>query len=121
MLDAPVRCSRPLTPAKLSADCLTANLTQYWLCCRMLEGYFLAPATGSYTFRTNSDDASELWVSPVPNSQGNLIKVVELHDCHTVCKKNVQGTTKLRLSKGKSYYSECSGSTMFFADLETRS
>jgi len=27
-----------------------------------IEGYFLAPTTGSYTFFTNSDDASYLWI-----------------------------------------------------------
>ena len=66
----------------------------------MLEGYLLAPATGKFTFSTNSDDSSELWGASKPNTKIGLVKVVELRGC---CRK-VQGTKALSLTKGKSYY-----------------
>ena len=30
----------------------------------MLTGYFLAPTTDTYTFYTNTDDASYMWIGP---------------------------------------------------------
>ena len=66
----------------------------------MMEGFFVAPYSTTYTFSTFSDDASEVWVAERPRTQASLRKVVELTGC---CRK-VQGTKALSLTKGKSYY-----------------
>jgi hypothetical protein len=66
----------------------------------MLEGFVKAPITGTYTFSTESDDASEVWAATQPSTLSGLRKVVELTGC---CRK-VSGTTALTWSGGKSYY-----------------
>jgi hypothetical protein len=67
----------------------------------VIEGFVVAPTTGQYTFSTRSDDSSEVWASPVENTNlGSLIKVVELVGC---CRK-VNGNVKLSWVKGKAYY-----------------
>lgn len=66
----------------------------------MMEGFILAPVTAYYTFSTQSDDASEVWVAPRPNSQRHLIKVVELTGC---CRK-VVGRKQVRWQRGYRYY-----------------
>jgi Ca2+-binding EF-hand superfamily protein len=66
----------------------------------MLEGFMVAPTTGAYTFSTNSDDSSEVWAAPQPDSMADLKKVVELSGC---CRK-VMGSTKLSWIKGMAYY-----------------
>eukprot|EP01047_Picozoa_sp_COSAG01_P030065 COSAG01_NODE_2083_length_8462_cov_17.020567_7_plen_1842_part_01 len=66
----------------------------------MMEGWLLAPQTGMYTFSTQSDDSSEVWIASKPDDKVGLIKVVELKGC---CRK-VQGTVKVALRKGESYY-----------------
>jgi hypothetical protein len=66
----------------------------------MLEGFMVAPTTGAYTFSTRSDDSSEVWAAPQPDSMADLKKVVELSGC---CRK-VMGSTKLSWIKGMAYY-----------------
>eukprot|EP01049_Picozoa_sp_SAG25_P006404 SAG25_NODE_480_length_7508_cov_8.128627_3_plen_1083_part_01 len=66
----------------------------------MLEGFVLAPTTGTYTFSTRSDDSSEVWAASRPMSQSGLVKVVELNGC---CRK-VNGNRKLKWTAGQLYY-----------------
>jgi hypothetical protein len=66
----------------------------------MMEGFYLAPVTGTYTFSTRSDDASVVYVATQPNTQQGLIKVVELTGC---CRK-VMGTRKVLWQQGGKYY-----------------
>eukprot|EP01049_Picozoa_sp_SAG25_P001220 SAG25_NODE_49_length_18832_cov_5.265841_2_plen_2407_part_00 len=66
----------------------------------MLEGFVMAPTTGTYTFSTRSDDSSEVWAASRPISQSGLVKVVELNGC---CRK-VNGNRKLTWTAGKLYY-----------------
>jgi hypothetical protein len=66
----------------------------------MMEGYFLAPETATYTFSTRSDDASVVYVATQPNTQQGLVKAVELTGC---CRK-VMGTRKVQWHKGGLYY-----------------
>jgi hypothetical protein len=66
----------------------------------VLEGFVVAPGTGTYTFLTNSDDSSEVWVATKPNQRTGLKKVVELKGC---CRQ-VQGTTQVTFQKGQKYY-----------------
>eukprot|EP01047_Picozoa_sp_COSAG01_P025366 COSAG01_NODE_1598_length_9772_cov_8.388671_10_plen_142_part_00 len=66
----------------------------------MMEGWLLAPKTGTYTFSVNSDDSSEVWIAPKPDSKSGLKKVVWLNGC---CRK-VNGNVRVKLFKGESYY-----------------
>merc|ERR550514_284461 len=68
----------------------------------MLEGWFQAPETGTYTFITYSDDASEIWIVPEAGvrSWDALVKVVEL----TGCCQTVHGDVEVSLVAGESYY-----------------
>ena len=66
----------------------------------MLEGFVLAPTSGAYTFSTRSDDSSEVWAATQPNTQRNLIKVVELNGC---CRK-VDGRRSVQWIQARTYY-----------------
>jgi hypothetical protein len=67
----------------------------------MLEGYVKAPTSGRYTFSTQSDDASEVWVATRPNTRTtSLVKVVELTGC---CRK-INGRRQVQFNKGQAYY-----------------
>jgi hypothetical protein len=66
----------------------------------MMEGFVMAPRTGTYTFSTFSDDSSQVWVGTKPNSQRAVVLAVELKGC---CKK-VTGTVPVKWAKGQTYY-----------------
>lgn len=66
----------------------------------MIEGYVRAPVTAAYTFFTESDDASEVWVATEPATQSSLVKVVELESCCI----EVTGTVQVSWTAGKTYY-----------------
>eukprot|EP01047_Picozoa_sp_COSAG01_P050725 COSAG01_NODE_5157_length_4446_cov_1.899471_4_plen_106_part_00 len=66
----------------------------------LMEGFLVAPRTGVYSFSTQSDDASELWVAKLPDKQASLVKMVELTGC---CRK-VMGSRKVRWQGTRTYY-----------------
>ena len=66
----------------------------------VLEGFVMAPTTGTYTFSTRSDDSSEVWAAPKPQLNTGLVKVVELNGC---CRK-VNGNRKLKWTAGKLHH-----------------
>ena len=65
-----------------------------------MEGWIRPKLSGSYTFSTQSDDSSEVWVATQPSTKLGLVKVVELRGC---CRK-VLGRKKVAWRKGQSYY-----------------
>jgi hypothetical protein len=66
----------------------------------MMEGYVMAPRTGSYFFSTFSDDSSQVWVGTKPNTQRAVVLAVELKGC---CKK-VTGKVRVQWRQGQTYY-----------------
>ena len=63
----------------------------------LIEGYLVPPATAAYTFSTNSDDASEVYIEV---TKGDWTKVVELTGCCT----KVRGTVEVNLVAGQPYW-----------------
>ena len=76
------------------------NLENYGV---LMEGFVVAPHTGSYTFSVDSDDASEVWAAKSPNAldmAGDMLKVVEQPGC---CAK-ITGTVSVVWSANQRYY-----------------
>lgn len=67
----------------------------------LMEGFVVAPDSGAYTFITESDNSSEVWVSRSPKvKDSDMVKVVELQGSG----KRVDGTVQVKLEKGQAYY-----------------
>jgi titin len=62
-------------------------------------GYFYAPVTGTYTFYTNSDDASYLWIGDVANNYNNGNATVNNGGLHGM----IQASGSVSLISGNYY------------------
>eukprot|EP01047_Picozoa_sp_COSAG01_P013589 COSAG01_NODE_643_length_14566_cov_31.994194_6_plen_1969_part_00 len=79
----------------------------------VLDGFFVAPASGTYLFTTQSDDTSEVWVAPSPymkpaalTQTAHLVKVVEqtANSAMPGGGKKIIGTRRIMLTQGLPYY-----------------
>jgi hypothetical protein len=68
----------------------TSNISYQWV------GYFLAPTTGTYSFRTNSDDASYLWFGNTAitgfNTSNALVNNGGPHQAQVIVGSNIELT-----------------------------